>query len=178
MTAQNSKDDLPRGPDPRKKQAAAIIDPRNDENLVVAQTHLAFIKFHNAVVEYLSDKEPPENLLYAARLDVVRHYQWIILVDYLPKIVEEEILNNVIVNGCNHFKLDPDQESFMPIEFSVGAYRLGHSLINDSYEWNGVFQSSSPGFHPAGLLDHLFVFTGFGQSNFLKQNSLSSSWII
>ena len=39
--------DLPREtPGP----GATIPDPRNDENLAVAQTHLAFIRFHNRVV--------------------------------------------------------------------------------------------------------------------------------
>ena len=37
---------------PRNSQNAALIgDPRNDENLIVSQLHLAFLKFHNAVVE-------------------------------------------------------------------------------------------------------------------------------
>ena len=35
---------------PRNAQGIAIIgDARNDENLLVAQTHIAFLKFHNAV---------------------------------------------------------------------------------------------------------------------------------
>jgi len=47
--------DLPRNPasaaqDPKR---AIIGDPRNDENLIVAQTHLAFLKFHNKVVDRL-----------------------------------------------------------------------------------------------------------------------------
>src|ERR671915_532478 len=37
---------------PRNSQDIAIIgDPRNDENLIVSQLHLAFLKFHNAVVD-------------------------------------------------------------------------------------------------------------------------------
>src|SRR5262249_54073752 len=38
--------DLPRNPD----GFALIGDPRNDENLIVAQLHLAMLKFHNKVV--------------------------------------------------------------------------------------------------------------------------------
>ena len=36
-----------------KKRTALIPDPRNDENLIVAQTHLAMIRFHNRVVDKL-----------------------------------------------------------------------------------------------------------------------------
>ena len=39
--------DLPRGPDGR----ALIADSRNDENMIIAQLHLAFLKFHNAMVD-------------------------------------------------------------------------------------------------------------------------------
>ena len=35
------------------KRTALIPDPRNDENLIVAQTHLAMIRFHNRVVDRL-----------------------------------------------------------------------------------------------------------------------------
>ena len=35
---------------------ALIPDKRNDENLAVAQTHLAMIRFHNRVVERLKEQ--------------------------------------------------------------------------------------------------------------------------
>ena len=44
-------DGQPRFDLPRNSQNVALIgDPRNDENLVVSQLHLAFLKFHNAVL--------------------------------------------------------------------------------------------------------------------------------
>ena len=37
---------------PRNSQNTALTgDPRNDENTIVSQLHLAFVKFHNAVLE-------------------------------------------------------------------------------------------------------------------------------
>ena len=44
--------DLPRGEGrgPRARRKAIIADDRNDDNLAVAQTHLAFLRFHNRVV--------------------------------------------------------------------------------------------------------------------------------
>ena len=41
------------------KRKALIPDPRNDENLIVAQTHLAMIRFHNRVVDKLPASTPP-----------------------------------------------------------------------------------------------------------------------
>ena len=48
--------DLPRvgfGSTKAERRKALIPNHRNDENLAVAQTHLAFIRFHNAVVDKL-----------------------------------------------------------------------------------------------------------------------------
>ncbi|HYP23688.1 MAG TPA: heme peroxidase, partial [Actinomycetota bacterium] len=57
------EEDLPRnvlGPDslgePRGR--ALIGDPRNDENVIVSQLHLTFVKFHNAVVERVRAEQP------------------------------------------------------------------------------------------------------------------------
>jgi Animal haem peroxidase len=52
--------DLPRGAGTTAaaRRKAIIPDPRNDENLAVAQTHLAFIRFHNRVVDTLPDSVP------------------------------------------------------------------------------------------------------------------------
>ena len=52
----------PPGERPTNPKKAIIGDPRNDENLIVAQTHLAFLKFHNKVVDHLQAAErPPAN---------------------------------------------------------------------------------------------------------------------
>ena len=42
----------------------------------------------------------------------------------------------------------------MPIEFSVAAYRLGHSMVREAYNWNVNFDNGG------GTLDFLFVFSG------------------
>ncbi len=49
------RNDLPRSPE----GFALIGDHRNDENLLVAQTHLAMLKFHNAVCDMLSTERQP-----------------------------------------------------------------------------------------------------------------------
>src|SRR3712207_7273007 len=41
------------------RRAPLIPDERNDENLAVAQTHLAFIRFHNRVCDDLASKGTP-----------------------------------------------------------------------------------------------------------------------
>ena len=39
-------------------QRALIGDTRNDENLVVAQFHLSFLRFHNKAIDFLAGTIP------------------------------------------------------------------------------------------------------------------------
>ncbi len=147
--------DLPRGDDLAAPRTATIGDPRNDENLVVAQTHLAFLKFHNRVVDRLAVTGLRGAALFAAaRRTVTLHYQWIVLYDFLPRILDAATLSDVLANGRQFYQFDPGEEPTMPLEFSVAGYRLGHSLVRENYEYNIVFQNGGA---PLSLL---FVFAG------------------
>jgi hypothetical protein len=160
--------DLPRDPN---KKLAVVPDARNDENLAVAQTHLAMMRFHNRVVDELSS-EPADKRFGRARRAVTKHYQWMIRHDYLPRICEPSIVNDVFTNGRKVFESNADATDVptMPVEFSVAAFRLGHSMIRRAYDWNRVFDDGG------GSLDLLFAFTA--TSGFLGNGErLPSTWI-
>ncbi|NJQ03858.1 heme peroxidase [Streptomyces sp. PLAI1-29] len=168
--------DLPRageagGPTKAGRRTPLIPDLRNDENLIVAQTHLAFIHFHNRVVDELERRRVPAARRFAAARElVVKHYQWMLRTDFLPRIVDEEIVESVFTGGRRYFEVPvggrpgrfpgvgPGHRPTMPIEFSVAAYRVGHSMIRRRYEWNRVFSSTGP--NGAAPLVALFRFTG------------------
>jgi hypothetical protein len=167
--------DLPRagtGRNKRAKRAPLIPDRRNDENLAVAQTHLAMIRFHNRVVDTLPASVPAAQRFRRARARVVRHYQWMIRHDYLPRIVEESVLDDVFTNGRKIFEVaaSPLDVPTMPVEFSVAAFRLGHSMVRANYNWNRRFDNGS------GSLDMLFAFSGTS-GDFLGDIALPSNWI-
>lgn len=113
--------DLPRGAGSTAaaKRKAIIPDPRNDENLAVAQTHLAFIRFHNRVVDTLPASVPPGQRFAKAREKVVKHYQWMLRTDYLPRIGAPGVVSNVFNQGRKAFDVDatPTDVPTMPIEF-------------------------------------------------------------
>ena len=138
------------------KRKAIIPDERNDENLAVAQVHLAMIRFHNRVVDTLDPAIPPANRFGRARQKVVKHYQWMLKTDYLPRICAPGVVNNVFNQGRKAFEANavPTDVPTMPIEFSVAAFRLGHSMIRAEYNWNVAFDNGT------GTLDYLFEFTG------------------
>src|SRR5918999_1780696 len=166
--------DLPRGAGTTAaaRRRAIIPDPRNDENLAVAQTHLAFIRFHNRVVDTLPASVPPSQRFAQARELVTRHYQWMIRTDYLPRICAAGVLNSVFSQGRKVFEVgvSPTAVPTMPIEFSVAAFRLGHSMIRPAYNWNSRFDLG------AGTLDWLFIFSA-GGGDLGGFQRLASNWI-
>jgi hypothetical protein len=128
---------------PRNLQLTALIgDPRNDENLMVSQLQLAFLNFHNAVADFVKDEipdltSPGERFSEAQRL-VRWHYQWIIVHEFLPKTCGQAVVDDVLQHGRKFY--DWKNEPFIPVEFSVGAYRFGHSQVRPSYRANfGAF---------------------------------------
>ena len=156
--------DLPRlgslASEPTDARKAHIPDQRNDENLAVAQTHLAFIRFHNRVCERLSAAGTPSAQLFErARESVTLHYQWLLVHDYLPRIVEPAIVSDVFRKGRVLFERQGRGFPTMPLEFSVGAFRLGHSMIRDVYDWNAFF-SPEGDIGDLGTLFNLFIFSG------------------
>jgi hypothetical protein len=169
--------DLPRGEGSTaaQKRKAIIPDPRNDENLAVAQTHLAFIRFHNRVVDTLPAAVPQALRFATARELVTKHYQWMIRTDYLPRICAPGVVNNVFTGGRKAFEpnASPTDVPTMPIEFSVAAFRLGHSMIRRDYEWNARFDSDTG---ILGTLDLLFTFSA-GSGNLGGEPRLPSNWI-
>jgi len=130
--------DLPRGPNGR----ALIGDPRNDENRVVAQLHSIFLRFHNQVADYLAR---PEHLGKDVSFEVVRqqvrwHYQWMLVTDFLKSVVNDTTYQRVFADLHNPSPglpgLQEGRRRLMPVEFSVAAFRFGHSMIRPQYRLN------------------------------------------
>lgn len=167
--------DLPRvgtGPGAQAKRKAVIPDPRNDDNLIVAQTHLAMIRFHNRVVDSLPASLPAAQRFRRARRQVTLHYQWLIRHDYLPRIVQADVLDDVFTNGRKLVEpaASPTDVPTMPVEFSVAGFRLGHSMIRPTYDWNRRFPDR------AGSLDYMFEFSALG-GNLGGEPRLLSNWL-
>jgi Animal haem peroxidase len=128
--------DLPRDTAGRITGRALIGDPRNDDNLIVSQLHLAFIAFHNAVVDRLAPRFADRFALFqAARAEVTRHYQWIVLHEFLPTIADPAVVDAVLAAPCNEFCA---RGAYMPVEFSMAAFRFGHSMVRPFYTIRGA----------------------------------------
>ncbi len=132
---------------PRNAQGRATIgDARNDENLIVAQLHLLFLRFHNKVVERTHESQPwlTRNDLFDEAQRIVRwHYQWIVVHEFLERIVGKPmaqavrpnlVIDHGVVRPTTERKLFAwSGEPAIPVEFSAAAYRFGHSMVRSGY---------------------------------------------
>lgn len=159
---------------PEHDRAAIIGDPRNDENLIVSQLHVAFLRAHNALVGQ-------GNTFDQARRILRQHYQHLVLHDFLPKVADPTIVNDVIQNGPEHYD-PPEGEFFLPYEYAVAVYRFGHTMVRNRYNFNLNFNNTFDGNAPPppfGLatLHDLFTFTALsGQIG--EFDTLPQIWII
>jgi hypothetical protein len=125
---------------PRNSQGTALIgDPRNDENHIIAQLQLAMLKFHNAVLDMVKNGDLDCERVYeddfeeAQRL-VRWHYQWVILHEFLPLTVGKHLVDDILKNGRQVYAFE--DTPFIPVEFSVAAYRFGHSQVPSIFAVN------------------------------------------
>jgi hypothetical protein len=118
-------------------------DRRNLDNLILRQLHVLFLKFHNEAVKQLSANPPTiigiENLggadIFARAQQLVRwHYQWIVRHDLLPRILHRTVWNQQ--NRTAWVSSQHDNGFAIPIEFSIAAFRFGHSMVRNAYSLN------------------------------------------
>lgn len=124
-----TKQDLPRN----RQGQALIADPRNDENVVLAQLHLGMIRFHNAVVEHLaSSGDSGKALFNEAQRQVQWHYQWVIVNDVLPQLVGEAQVKAALNRDI------PREEAMtgLPLEVAQGVLRYLYSQVRLQYQIN------------------------------------------
>ena len=125
-------EDLPRTADNR----AIIADPRNDEHVILAGLHAAFIRFHNNAVDAVRAQgtSAPGAAFAQARRLTTWHYQWLVVHEFLPLIVGQAMVDDVLRRGRRFFT--PRNNPFIPVDFQGAAYRFGHSMIRPSYRAN------------------------------------------
>ncbi len=161
--------DLPRNSENR----ALIGDPRNDENIIVAHIHLAFLLAHNRLFDRATRAMPDATVnerFEAARKTLRWLYQWIVWSDFVRRVTDSVVHATALEEkaqpdgrmlwemGYRDDVYDWKQDPFMPVEFSVAAYRFGHSMVRNAYQTN----SRNP---PAGFNVFFPIFDDHGRSS-------------
>lgn len=140
---------------------ALIGDPRNDENVIVSNLQATILRFHNRLVDRFVQKHGRQPRFEQVQRDVRFHYQWALLHDFLPTIIGRDrvlqmvpqIADDGMRQGPTDFPRNPNRRAittltphlrfykahnnaYMPLEFSVAAYRFGHSMVRPVYRLN------------------------------------------
>jgi hypothetical protein len=162
-----SEDDLP-----RTNSKARIPDERDDENLLIAQLHVQFLKLHNLFVDRIREEKPslkPEELFNEARRNLILCYQDVVLYDFLPTVLDREVSDRVIRNNKPTLWQPLRAEmARMPIEFAAAAFRFAHAMVRPTYAINDRRSADA---------DTLFAMTGAG-TGFGDRRALPDTHIV
>lgn len=148
---------------PRFRKRALIGDMRNDENAMVSQLQLAFHLAHNTLVER-ARIAGHDDAFESAKNTLRWLYQHIVWNDFVKRIVNNDTHACALslVDACGGRKrwdlglkdvFNWKHQPFMPVEFSVAAYRFGHSMVRNAYQTNAPhrgFQVFAPIFDNSG----------------------------
>lgn len=155
-------------------QRAIIGDLRNDENLAVAQFHLAMVRLHNKTVDSAPQTLPLHDrdaVHKWAREATQWTYQWLVMNAYLPAICDADTLAMVKDKGAplysKLFKDNPPSDADtmpMPLEFSVAAFRFGHTMVRAEYDWSRNFGRGDAPLTDRATFRQLFQFTSAGMT--------------
>ena len=120
----------------RNAEGIAVIgDPRNDSHLLMSQLHLAMLKAHNVFVDEARRAGVANERVFDEAARQLRwHYQGVILNEFLPLLVGQALVDQVLQQGPRWFR--PAHGGFIPLEFADAAYRYGHSQIRHRYRLN------------------------------------------
>ena len=122
---------VPRNAPEALEPARALIgDKRNDENVIVSQLQAVLLRFHNRLVDALVQAGTPPDFEEAQRF-VRWHYQWVVLNDFLPTIIQPSVLAGVaphIGKKTNVLQDPPQMRFYKPKQEAAGVLRGRLSL--------------------------------------------------
>lgn len=148
---------------PRNHNGVALVaDPRNDQQAILSQLTVLFLRFHNAIIDRQPVGLSVEERFARAQREVRWHYQWLVLQHFLPTAIGphkaasylwaagDRPTGPELVQALREQLVlpivRPSGEMFLPVEFSAAAFRFGHSMVRSTYE---IFEGSGP----RGILD-------------------------
>jgi len=106
-------------------------DVRANENVELTAIHALFVREHNQIASALATADPSltdEQIFQLTRRIVVAELQVITYNEFLPALLGPNALRP-------YFGYHPNVNPGIATEFSTGAYRIGHTLVNGDVEF-------------------------------------------
>ncbi|MCE8442084.1 peroxidase family protein, partial [Rhodovulum sulfidophilum] len=140
---------------------ADIAQARPDGDRSVAWFHLALARFHQAVMAHAVGiggprPETGEPAFAFARGEVCKHFQWLVINDYLRRICLPEVLEAVLTEEAPVYR-DllmrcpglPEGRLPLPLEFQAAALGCAETMARSGDDWLARLGSGRP--LPGGL---------------------------
>ncbi len=129
--------DVWRKPDPLNEEdfLAGIPEPRNNENVIVVQLHRLFQKLHNQLVGNLFNLTRGQRIRQSQRFTQAIFHS-LVIEDALAVMLNSSVYDFYFQqHKCFYFRAQ-DELVKLPVEFTHGAFRFGHSMVLSEYKLN------------------------------------------
>lgn len=142
-----------------------VADPRQGQNVILAQMHVALARANNAFVGALRLREPRADALEVharARRWLVTCYQHVLVRDWLPHVLHAEVLTRIeeglatAHTGERHASpLFGGAPAHVSAEFAFAAFRFAHSMVREQYRMRpeGYLYDMTPATESADWLE-------------------------
>lgn len=133
---------------------------------MIAQIHVAFLRAHNRLIDQGYKFEQARQLMKW------RH-QWIVVHEFLPEVLDPGVYADVFRSDrkiqTKYYDPNNAQKADTPVEFSVAAYRFGHSQVRRAYNMTQggprvqVFNNTAGDLHGGRQIatDHIIFWPNF-----------------
>ncbi|GJQ67256.1 hypothetical protein Trydic_g8161 [Trypoxylus dichotomus] len=112
-------------------------DVRTNQVINLVALHTLFLREHNRIASRLEELNPhwnDEDLFWEARRILIAKLQVIVYKEFLPCLLGETTMEdfglNLSQDETYSYSYDPKVDPSVTNEFSAGAYRFGHSMID------------------------------------------------
>jgi len=114
-----------------------MADARNDENFILSQLHVTFLRYHNIIAERLHVNNPTlrgKKLFDATKKKVIHDYQRVILYDFLPRLVGCNLVKELLHPSAKFSFFTKNKGAILLKAFVDVAFRFGHSQVRNQYK--------------------------------------------
>jgi hypothetical protein len=114
-----------------------LADDRSGENWILRQITAVFARLHNFAVDHCDPSIAGLPEFERARLQTTWQFQWLVRNDYLRTVLDPGVYTTVF--STDNYKPRFEWDTFsIPVEFTVAAFRFGHSMVRSSYRFSSV----------------------------------------
>lgn len=111
-----------------------VADERSDDNTLLSQIVVLFTIMHNAIAAKLEHLGPQACFTHASTA-LLTMYHAIISQDLMPRLLDPSVYDTLKGRAANS-KDWLWQGSDIPLEFTHGAFRVGHAMVRPFYQLN------------------------------------------